>query len=149
MSDTKQSPGHSTAQPYVEPRRREPTAWAGVVVFAATMLLMVGGLQAMEGFVAILRDEYYLVTRNGLLVTVDYTMWGWVHLVVGLLAIAAGLGIFFAMMWARVLGIVIAVVSVLINIAFLPAYPVWISILIAMDVVCIYALATHGREVAG
>jgi hypothetical protein len=111
------------------------------------MLVMLGGFQAMEGIVAIIRDEYYLVTRNGLVIDLDYTTWGWIHLVLGLLAAAAGVGIFAGQMWARVLGIVIAVMSALANMAFLAAYPIWATIMIAVDVLVIYALAMHGREV--
>jgi uncharacterized membrane protein YjfL (UPF0719 family) len=50
-------------------------------------------------------------------------------------------------MWGRVVGIIIAVISALSNLAFLPAYPIWATIIIALDVLAIYALAVHGREV--
>ncbi|GAB1642210.1 hypothetical protein [Krasilnikovia sp. MM14-A1259] len=146
MSETQQRPTYTANQPYIAPGR-EPTAWVGFVLFAGIMMLMLGGFQVMEGLVAIFRDEYYLVTRNGLVLTMDYTAWGWTHLVIGLVAIAAGLGVLMGQMWARVTGIAIAVISALANLAFLPAYPVWASIVIAVDVLVIYALAVHGREV--
>jgi hypothetical protein len=120
--------------------------WAGFAVFGGIMLLMLGGFQMIEGFVAIVKDEYYLVTRNGLLLNVDYTTWGWTHLLIGLIAVAAGLGILLGQMWARIVGIIIAVISALANIAFLSAYPIWSTIIIATDVLVIYALAVHGRE---
>jgi hypothetical protein len=145
MSDTQQR--QENAAPYSDSRRNEPTGWAGLVIFAGVMLVMLGGFQAMEGIVAIIRDEYYLVTRNGLVIDLDYTTWGWIHLCLGLLAAAAGVGIFAGQMWARVLGIVIAVLSALANMAFLAAYPIWATIMIAVDVLVIYALAMHGREV--
>ncbi|BFU43217.1 hypothetical protein [Krasilnikovia sp. MM14-A1004] len=145
MSETQQRPTYTANAPYAG-AGREPTAWVGFVLFAGIMMLMLGGFQVMEGLVAIFRDEYYLVTRNGLVLTMDYTAWGWTHLVIGLVAIAAGLGVLMGQMWARVTGIVIAVVSALANLAFLPAYPVWSSIVIAVDVLVIYALAVHGRE---
>jgi hypothetical protein len=132
---------------YAGPRRREPTAWTGFVVFAGIMLLMLGGFQAIEGLVALIRDEYYVVTRNGLLLTLDYTTWGWIHLIIGLIAVAAGIGVLAGQMWARVIGIVIAVISAFANLAFLSAYPIWTTIIIATDVIVIYALAAHGREV--
>jgi hypothetical protein len=145
MSDTQQRQD-SASTPY-DRRRDEPTGWVGLVIFAGVMLVMLGGFQAMEGIVAIIRDEYYLVTRNGLVIDLDYTTWGWIHLVLGLLAAGAGIGIFAGQMWARVLGIVIAVMSALANMAFLAAYPVWATIIIAVDILVIYALAMHGREV--
>jgi len=118
-----------------------------MVLFAGIMLVMLGSFQAIEGLVAILRDEYYVVTSSGLVLTFDYTVWGWTHLIVGAVAVAAGVGLFFGKMWARVLGIIVAVVSALVNLLFLPAYPIWGVILIAIDVLVIYALAAHGREV--
>jgi hypothetical protein len=133
MSDTTQRPAQ--------------TGWVGMVVFAGMMLVMLGGFQAIEGLVAIFRDDYYLVTRSGLLVEMDYTAWGWTHLIIGLIAVAVGIGVFAGQTWARVTGIVIAGISALVNIAFLPAYPIWVTIVIALDVLVIYALAVHGREV--
>jgi hypothetical protein len=109
-------------------------------------MVMVGGFQIMQGFVALLRDEYYLVTRNDLLITLDYTAWGWTHLLLGVVAVLTGFGVMLGQTWARVLGILIAVVSALVNIAFLSAYPIWSTIVIAIDVLVIYALAAHGRE---
>jgi hypothetical protein len=118
------------------------------VLFAGIMLIMMGSFQAIEGLVALFKDDYYLVTSKGLALTMDYTGWGWTHLLLGLAAIAVGLGIFLGQMWARVLGIIVAVLSALTNIVFLPAYPIWCTIVIAMDVLVIYALTVHGREAA-
>jgi hypothetical protein len=126
--------------------RSGSTAWAGMALFGGIMMVMVGGFQIMQGFVALLRDEYYLVTRNDLLITLDYTAWGWTHLLLGVVAVLTGFGVMLGQTWARVLGILIAVVSALVNIAFLSAYPIWSTIVIAIDVLVIYALAAHGRE---
>jgi hypothetical protein len=125
----------------------QPTAWAGLVVFAGVMLLMLGAFQVIEGIVALIRDDYYLVTRNGLVLTFDYTAWGWIHLIIGVIAVLTGIGVFLGRMWARVLGIIIAGLSALANMAFLPAYPIWSTIVIAFDVLVIYALARHGGEI--
>ncbi|SNY52996.1 DUF7144 family membrane protein [Paractinoplanes atraurantiacus] len=148
MSDTTARSNYAD-EAYVAPRRRtaEPTAWVGVVVFAAVMLMLMGGFQIMEGIVAIVRDDYYLTTNSGLILTLDYTAWGWTHLIIGLIAVGTGIGIFAGQTWARVVGIIIACLSALANAAFLPAYPIWCAIVIAMDVLIIYALAVHGREV--
>ena len=147
MPDTQQRRSYTADDPYEVPGRREPTAWVGMVLFGGIMMFMMGGFQVIEGFVAILKDDYYLVTRNGLVLSLDYTTWGWIHLLIGLVAIAAGVGVLVGQMWARVLGIIIAVISAMANIAFLPAYPVWCTIIIATDVLVIYALAVHGGEV--
>jgi hypothetical protein len=150
MSDTRETrQGTSAAarEPYEARRRRKPTAWAGFVLFAGTMLLVMGAIGATEGFVALLKDDYYAVTRSGLLVTADYTAWGWAHLIVGVIAVAAGFGVMAGQLWARVLGIGIAVVSTFVNFVFMSAFPVWSIIVIATDVLVIYALVVHGREV--
>ncbi|GIE91257.1 DUF7144 family membrane protein [Actinoplanes regularis] len=147
MSDTQQTTNYAE-EPYTPPRTaREPTAWVGAVVFAGVMLLLMGGFQAIEGLVAIVRDEYYLTTNSGLVLTFDYTVWGWTHLLLGVVAVGAGIGVFVGQMWARVVGIIVAVFSALANLMFLPAYPVWCTIMIAVDVLVIYALSVHGREV--
>jgi hypothetical protein len=146
MSDTQQRRSYTPDEPYT-PANPRPTAWVGMVLFAGIMLLMMGGFQIIEGFVAIVKDDYYLVTRNGLVLNIDYTTWGWTHLLIGLVAVATGIGVLLGQMWARVVGIIIAVISALANIAFLAAYPIWSTIIIAVDVLVIYALAVHGREV--
>jgi hypothetical protein len=148
MSETKQQADYSAGDRYDEViSRDDPTGWVGFVVFGGIMMLMMGGFQVIEGLVALFRDDYYFVTRDGLLISMDFTAWGWTHLIIGLIAVGAGMGVLVGQMWARVLGIVIAVISALANIAFLSAYPVWSVIIIATDFLVIYALAVHGREV--
>lgn len=148
MSDTQNvAPASSPRTGRAAREPLEPTGWVGWVVFAGIMMIMMGAFQAMTGFVALFNSDYYLVGQNGLVVSVDYTAWGWVHLIVGGLAVIAGLGIIAGQTWARVVGIILAVVAALVNMTFLAAYPVWMTILIAVDVIVIYALAVHGREV--
>jgi hypothetical protein len=112
------------------------------------MLLMMGGFEAIEGIVALFRNELYLTTRQGLVIPMDFTAWGWVHLFIGLIGVLTGIGILYGQTWARVVGVIIAMLSALANMAFLPAYPVWSTTVIAVDVLVIYALSAHGREVA-
>ena len=126
--------------------RPEVTGWAGWVTFAGIMLIMLGIFQAIEGFVAIFDDGYYLVRPNGLVVNVDYTAWGWIHLIIGLVAIAVGIGLMTGNMVVRIVGIIIAVISAIVNLMFIAAYPVWSTIVIAVDVIVIYAIVVHGRE---
>ncbi|MFC4068737.1 DUF7144 family membrane protein [Actinoplanes subglobosus] len=145
MTDTEARKSYE--DPYVPPSPRQPSGWVGMVVFAGVMLLMLGSFQAVEGVIALFRDEFYLTTKSGLVVPVDFDTYGWTHLTIGLIAIATGLGILAGQMWARVVGIIVAVFSALVNLAFLPAYPIWSVIVIAMDVLIIYALTAHGREV--
>jgi len=128
---------------YDEP---EPTGWTGWVGFAGIIMVLVGTFGAIEGLVGIFKDQYYLVSKNDLVVSVDYTAWGWTHLVLGVLVVAAGFGVLVGQLWARAVGILLAMVSAIVNIAFLAAYPVWSTIIITLDVIVIWALAVHGRE---
>jgi hypothetical protein len=125
----------------------QPSGWVGMVVFGGLMLIVAGTFHAMAGLVGIFNDAYWLVPSQALMITVDYTAWGWVHLVLGIFAFAAGAGIMAGQTWARVSGVVLAVLSSLVNLAFLPAYPLWSTMIIALDVLVIYALIAHGREV--
>lgn len=147
MTDTTSSQGVGATMPRQASRTApEPTGWVGWIVFAGVMMVMVGTFHMIEGLIALFNDEYYLVAKSGLVVEVDYTAWGWTHLIAGAIVFAAGLALFSGRMWARVVGVTLAGVSALINFAFIAAYPFWSSLLIAMDVFIIYALTAHGRE---
>jgi hypothetical protein len=124
----------------------EVTGWVGWVAFGGIMMIMLGLFQAIEGLVAIFNRGYYLVQPNGLVINVDYTAWGWVHLILGVLAIVVGFGLLRGNVVARVVGVVLAVLSAVLNLAFLAAYPVWATIVIAVDVIVIYAIVVHGGE---
>jgi hypothetical protein len=122
------------------------SAWEGWVVFAGWMLILLGCFHVIEGLAAVFRDEVFLVGQSGLVVNVDYTVWGWVHVVGGVVAILAGIALNRGQMWARIVAVVVAFLSALVNIAFLPAYPIWSGILITLDVLIIWAVTVHGSE---
>jgi hypothetical protein len=116
------------------------------VVFAATLMIMLGAFHAIQGLVALFNDEYYLVGPGGLTLRVDYTSWGWGHLIVGVLVVLAGAALFAGRTWAQGVGVVLAMLSAIANFVFIAAYPVWSSIAIAVDVLIIYALVVHGGQ---
>jgi hypothetical protein len=124
----------------------EPTAWVGWVVFAAFMMMLNGIIQLLEGFVALFKDGYYHVSARGLAVSVNYTTWGWVHLFLGAVILAAGFGILAGNLLARIVGVVLAGVNAVVALVFIEAAPVWGIVLITVDVLVIYALTVHGRE---
>lgn len=126
---------------------RGTSAWVGWIAFAGIILVMLGTFHVIEGIVALTKDEYFLVTQSGLIVDVDYTTWGWVHVIGGAIVIMAGVGVFAGQMWARVVGTLVALVSAVLNLAFLAAYPVWSILMIALAVVIIMALTVHGSEI--
>jgi hypothetical protein len=148
MSDTNLDPSTTTPTHERGARRTaaEPTAWVGWVMFAATMMLMMGTFHAIAGLVAIFRDEYYLVSKNGLVVHVDYTAWGWTYLIGGIIMVAAGAALFAGQMWARIVAVALALLSAVVNMAFFSAYPWWSAIMITLDVLVIWAVTVHGSE---
>ena len=123
-----------------------PTAWTGWVVFAAMMMFLLGCFQAIQGLVAVFDDGFYHVTEGGLVVDVDYTAWGWVHLLLGALIIISGVGVLSGNAVARTVGVLLAGLSALLNLLFIEAYPIWSVLVITIDVLVIYALTVHGRE---
>jgi hypothetical protein len=143
MTDTSQNRPRTEVADHSAP---PATGWAGWVVFGGVMLIMVGIFQLIQGLVALVDDGYYLVRSDGLVVNVDFTTWGWVHVVIGAVAGLAGVGLLAGNMMARIVGVVIAVVSAVANLAFISAYPIWSTIMIALDIIVIYAIVVHGRE---
>ncbi len=142
MTDTSRSRYSETDARYDD----APTAWAGWVAFGGVMLIMLGTFQIIEGLVALFDDGFYAVASNGLVVNVDYNTWGWVHTGIGVISVLAGMGLLAGNMAARIVGVVIAFLSAIVNLAFLSAYPVWSTIMITLDVIVIYAIIVHGRE---
>jgi hypothetical protein len=131
---------------YVE--ERQTSAWAtGFALFAGLMMIMIGSFQAITGFAAILENEFYVVTPNYAF-ELDATAWGWIHLLLGIVLAAAGLGAIAGQLWARVVGITLAVLSAIANFLFIPYYPFWSIVVIALDVFVIWALSVYGRQAA-
>ena len=124
----------------------EPTGWTGWIAFAAVMMVLLGSFHAIQGLVALFKDEYYLVSDRGLIVHVDYTGWGWTHLILGIIIALAGISLFTGRMWARIVAVLVAMLSAIVNIGFLAAYPIWSTIMIAMDILIIWAVMVHGAE---
>ena len=123
-------------------RRPEPSGWAvGGLVFAACALTLVGAFQVIAGLTAIFDDQFYVVARHYTF-DLDRTAWGWIHLVVGLCVLAVGFGLFSQRAWAAVAAIVIATLSATLNFFFIPYYPFWAILVIALDVWVIWSLTS-------
>ena len=122
------------------------TAWAGWILFAAIVLLMVGGMDILQGLVAVFEDEYVVATRRGLAI-IDVTTWGWLTLLWGVLLIAAGLGLLGGAGWARWLAIGGVGVNAIQQVAFMAnfpkAYPLWNILIIALNVLVLFALTAR------
>ncbi len=147
MSETlPPSDAHAHERVPMTPQPTAMTGWVGWIAFAGTMMMLLGSFHIIEGLVALFRDQYFLVGKSGLVVTVDYTTWGWVHLIAGIVVFGAGIAVFTGTIWARVVGVLVAMVSAILNISFLAAYPMWAAIMIGIDILVIWALIVHGHE---
>jgi hypothetical protein len=122
-------------------------AGAGWVVFAAIMMIVLGIFGAIEGLAAIVKSGFYHVPPH-YYVTVDARGWGWIHLIIGIVVVLAGFALFSGATWARVVGIIMASISAIANFLFIPFYPIWSLVIIAIDVIIIWALVAHGRALA-
>ncbi len=122
------------------------TGWVGWVYFAAFMLIAIGFFQTIIGFTALLNDEF-LVSVNGTLLLLDYTTWGWIHLIIGIVSMVVGSGLFNGSKWARVVAVIVVMINFLAQFAFVSVYPVWSIIIMVVDILVIYALTVHGGEV--
>jgi len=123
----------------------KPTAWVGWVFFAAAMLIAVGGMQIIDGLVSIFNQHYFVATRIGL-VAFNYTTWGWVHLLLGIVAVLTGVGLLVGWTWARVVAVFATVLGMIDNVAFLNAFPLWSLISLVIGGFVLYALTMHGNE---
>lgn len=126
----------------------EVSGWAvGWATFAAVMMMMAGVFQMIAAIAAIAEDELFVLAGDWVF-SFDVTTWGWIHLIIGILLIAAGLGVVTGNVLARTVGVVLAAASAIANFAYLPWYPLWAVTIIAINVFVIWALTVHGRDVA-
>ena len=123
----------------------ERTGWTGWITFAGVMLIIGGSLGLIFGIIAAINDKWVVFANRGA-VSLDLSTWGWVHIIVGAIVLLAGFGVFTGNILARIIGVAVAVVSLIANFLWLPVYPVWAIIIITIDVLVIWALTAHGRE---
>lgn len=120
-------------------------AVAGFTALAAVFMVISGLWSFFEGLAAIVRGGFF-VTLPNYTYNISTAGWGWMHLILGIVVFLAGLCLFADMAWARVTGIILATVSAVLNFLYIPYYPVWSIVLIALDVFVIWALMTPRRR---
>lgn len=126
---------------------REVSGWAvGWTYFAALMLLAQGSWWVFTGFLGLVNDEFYVETRNYVF-QFDITTWSWIHLLIGVVLATAGLALFGGYLWARVAGIAVASIAMFAAFAWLPYYPAWAFMFIAVSVAVIWSLTAHGHDI--
>jgi hypothetical protein len=120
------------------------SGWAvGGITFAGVMMIMIGAFQLIAGLVAIIDDDFYVVAQNYTF-DIDTSAWGWIHLLLGILIVLAGIYLFRGAAWAAVTAVVLAVLSAIANFFFIPYYPFWSLLMIAMAIWVIWALTRPG-----
>ena len=127
-------------------RQSSKMSWAvGGMIFAATVMVIVGVYQIFLGIAALARNNWFVITdtaRGTYAYNVNITAWGWIHIGIGAVALLAGLALYTARIWARVIAVALAGISAIANFFFIPYYPVWSLLLIALDVFVIWAVAS-------
>jgi hypothetical protein len=122
-------------------------AWATTgAVLAGSLMLTVGLFQLVEGIAAIARDELF-VSVTDYTFAIDTSGWGWIHVVLGALVALVGVFVLMGRSWAYGAGIGLAVVSALNQFFFLPYFPWWAVLIIALDVFVIWSLAVVLGEI--
>lgn len=130
-------------------RTSSSPGWAvGGMIFAATVMVMIGVFQILMGIAAIARNAFFF-HPTAYPYSINTTGWGWIHLIIGAALIVVALGLYRGDTWARMAGIAIVVISAIDNFLFMPYYPLWAIVLIGLDVFVIWALAKAGPIVGG
>jgi hypothetical protein len=114
----------------------------GTLGFAGMMLATVAVFQILEGISAISKDNIY-VTGINYAYKFDITTWGWIHLILGIIALATGIGILFRQLWGEVAGLTVAFLSSLGSFSFLPYEPLWSLVILAFNALVIWALCVQ------
>jgi hypothetical protein len=129
---------------------RTAGGWAvGGVVLAASLMVLLGLWGILVGIAAIASDAVF-VTAEDYTYGINLATWGWIHLILAVIVVLAGLALFTGAAWARAVGIALAVLVAINYFLFLPFYPLWSIIVIALAIFLIWSLTTTSRrELAG
>ncbi len=122
------------------------SAWGGWVVFAAAVMFTIGALDIIQGIAALAKDEVYLVAESGLLVTTDYTAWGWTLIIWGIVLMLGAGALFTLKSWGRWFAFVVVLVNLIGQLAWFPAYPLWSLIAVSLGIVVLFALTARWQE---
>jgi hypothetical protein len=137
---------YTSAAGQTDLRTSEATAWVGWIIFAAMMMIISGTFSIIWGIVALVRDQVFVVGRQGNVINLDYTAWGWIELIIGAIVLLTGIFLFRGNLAASIVAVILAGLSAIANLLVIAAYPVWSVIVIAVDVLVIYAITVHGNE---
>lgn len=124
---------------------KEVTGWVGWIAFGSFMMLVLGFMHLIAGIVALFKEDVYVNGPNFVWMF-DYSQWGWVHIIGGLLVIWAAGSLMQGSYFGRTFAVILAGISLLVNMAFIPVYPIWSILMATVSVLVIWAVIVHGDE---
>jgi hypothetical protein len=115
--------------------------WAGWVGFASALMIIMGSLDFFQGLIAIVRDKYYVIGPNQIIVF-DMTTWGWITMIWGVIIVITGFALAKASGWARWFTIVVASLNFFVQLGFVgnSQYPLWALTVVILNILVLYAL---------
>jgi hypothetical protein len=124
--------------------------WTGWIVFAGMLMVIIGSLAFFQGLIAVIRNEYYVLTPEQIIVF-DLTTWGWITLLWGVVVVLAGLGLLSGASWARWFAIIVGSLNFIAQLGFVGSaqYPLWALVVLALTVLVLYALIVRWEEAPG
>lgn len=135
----------TSTTPHQRPGTAKAAAAGGLTIFAAVMLFITGSLAFCRGLMALLHDNVFINTPHYVF-EFNLSGWGWIHLILGAIAVVVSLGLFVAMKWARILGVAIAGLLIIANFLTIPYYPFWSLTVIALCAFVIWGLCVVQRD---
>lgn len=128
-------------------RQQMNRGWGGWVVFAGLMTVLIGLYHAAAGFVALFRDDIYVTTPRGAAISTNFTTWGWMQIVLGIVLVAAGATLLSGgSLWSRIVVVLVALVQILVEFVYLTVTPLWSGVAIVLGILAVYAVVVHGRD---
>ena len=121
--------------------------WSGWISFAGLMIIIIGSLDFFEGLIAVIRDQYYVVTPSQIVVF-DLTTWGWIMMIWGVILLFAGFGLLSGATWARWFSIVVLSLNIIAQLGFVGSsqYPLWALTVLTLTIVVLYALIVRWND---
>ena len=124
----------------------ESARWMGWVRFGAVLMVVLGAFAVIEGIAALVAPTTF-ITADGTVLTITLSGWAWVHIIIGALVVATGIALLGnAPEWARGVGMGVVALNMLVQLAWLPAYPIWSIVMVGLDVLVLYALIVTWGE---
>jgi hypothetical protein len=140
VSTIPETPHQQTMRPSAA---REWSPWAtGLALFAGALMVTVGIFQMLQGLVALFDDSFFVVTENYTF-EFDVTAWGWIHLIGGALVALVGCFVVRGSLWARIVAMILVGLTGVANFLWIPYYPVWSVLIVALCVLVVWALAVY------